>query len=154
MSILDFKRLESVLAVTGYAASSGTAAAVPTPGVEFPKQIVLTASDILMYTTIWKIYFQEDLSRKQLIEMLAEVGMVTIAAVGTAYVVVKGSTALLHEITDWFGPVGWGVAAIVTGSLTGIFGAAWMLYCDRLYTQNTPILSVTSQGKLTSVLPT
>lgn len=154
MSSLELKRLEAVFAVTGYAASSGTAAAFPTPGVELPKQIVLTASDVLMYATIWKIYFQEDLSRKQLIEMLAEVGIVTVAAVGTAYIVVKASTAILHEITDWVGPLGWGVAAIVTGSLTGIFGAAWMLYCDRLYTQNIPILSVTSQGKLTSVLPT
>lgn len=40
MSSLDRKRLEAVLAVTSYAASSGTAATVPTPGAEVPKQIV------------------------------------------------------------------------------------------------------------------
>lgn len=39
MSSLDRKRLEAVLAVTSYAASSGTAATVPTPGAKFPSKL-------------------------------------------------------------------------------------------------------------------
>lgn len=37
-----------------------------------------------------------------------------------AYIVVKGSKAILHKIADWVEQLGWGVAAIVTGSLTEI----------------------------------
>lgn len=135
MSSLGKKRLEAALAIASYAVGSGAASAAPTPGVEIPKQLILTASDILMYTNIWKIYFEEDLSSKGVLEMLAEVGIVVVAATGTAYIVAKGSTALLNEITDWLGPMGWGVSAAISGSLTGLFGAAWALYCDNLYSQ-------------------
>lgn len=138
MSNLGKKRLEAGLAIAGYAVGSGTAGAAPTPGVELPKQFVLTTSDVLMYTTIWKIYFEEDLTRKALLEMLAEIGLVTVAATGTAYIVSKVSSAILCEITDWFGPMGWGVSAAIASSLTGIFGAAWALYCDYLYSQKQP----------------
>jgi hypothetical protein len=162
VSSLGNKRLEAALTIAGYAAGGATAAAVPTPCVEVPKQIVLTASDIAMYTTIWKLYFGEDLFHKGLPEILAELGLVTVAATGTAYIVAKGSAAILSEITDWAGPVGWGVSAVISGSLTGLFGAVWALYCDNLYSQRaqvaesyqkTAILSVSSQGRLISVLP-
>lgn len=135
MSSLGKKRLEAALAIAGYAVGGGTAAIAPTPCVEVPKQIVLTVSDIAMYTTIWKIYFGEDLFHKGLLEMLAEVGLVTVAATGAAYIVTKGSTAILNEITNWAGPVGWGISAVISGSLTGLFGAVWALYCDNLYSQ-------------------
>ena len=138
MSSLGKKRLEAVLAIAGYAASGATVSAAPTPCMEVPKQIILTASDILMYTTIWKIYFEEDLSRKEIVVMLAELGLVTIAAAGAAYLVVKGSTALMNEITDWVGPVGWGISAAITGSVTGLLGAAWAFHCDILYCQRQP----------------
>jgi hypothetical protein len=135
---LGKKRLEATLAIATYAVGSGTASAVPTPGGEIPKQILLTASDVLMYTNIWKIYFAEDLSSKELVEILAELGFVTIAATGTAYVVSKVSTALLKEITNWTGPLGWGVVAAIAGSLSGLFGVAWAIYCDQLYSQKQP----------------
>ncbi|MBD2309237.1 MAG: hypothetical protein CLLPBCKN_003463 [Chroococcidiopsis cubana SAG 39.79] len=135
MDLQGKKRIEAVLAIAGYAASGGAVSALPSPGVEMPKQFVLTAADIGMYTLIWKIYFEEDLSQKNLLEILAELGMVTIGAVGTAYVVAKVSTAILNEINDWLGPVGWGVKAAIAGSLSSLFGLGWMLYCDRLYSQ-------------------
>ncbi|MBW4565072.1 MAG: hypothetical protein KME32_29050 [Mojavia pulchra JT2-VF2] len=138
MSNQDKKRLEAALAIATYTVSSGTASAAPTPGGEIPKQVLLTASDVLMYTSIWKIYFQEDLSSKQLVDILAELGLVTIAATGTAYVVSKISTAILKEITNWTGPLGWGVIAAIAGSLSGLFGVAWAIYCDNLYSQKQP----------------
>lgn len=129
------KRLGATLAIVGYAAGGGAAASMPTPGMEFPKQFMLTASDVLMYASIWKIYFEEDLSQKEVMAMLTELGLVAIASVGTAYTVARLNTAILHEIADWVGPVGWWVAAIISGSVAGLSGAAWALYCDRLYAQ-------------------
>lgn len=135
MSSLGKRRLEAVLAIATYAVGSGTASAAPTPGIEIPKQIVLTASDVAMYTTIWKIYFHEDLSRQGILNMLAELGLVTLAAAGTAYIVAKATTAIVSEIADWQGPMGWSVTAAIAGSLSGLFGATWALYCDHLYSQ-------------------
>nr|WP_225225828.1 hypothetical protein [Komarekiella delphini-convector] len=126
------------MAIATYAVGSGTASATPTPGIEVPKQIVLTASDIAMYTTIWKIYFHEDLSSQGILDILAQLGLVTLAATGTAYIVAKTTTAVVSEITDWIGPMGWGVKAAIAGSLSGLFGATWALYCDHLYSQREP----------------
>jgi uncharacterized membrane protein len=133
MSDIGKKRLETVLAIATYSISSGTATAAPTPSTEIPKQIVLTASDSLMYTSIWKIYFEEDLSTKGMLDILLEIGLVTVGAAGTTYIVSKASTAILKEITNWTGPLGWGVTAAIAGSLSGIFGIAWALYCDQQY---------------------
>jgi hypothetical protein len=135
VSDLNKKRLETVLAIATCAISSGTASAAPTPGGEIPKQVILTAADILMYTSIWKIYFQEDLSTKGLVDILTELGLVTVGATGTAYVVSKATTAILKEITNWTGPLGWGFTAAIAGSLSGLFGAMWAVYCDYLYSQ-------------------
>ncbi len=132
MSDFGKKRLEAVLAIATYSIGSGTASAAPTPGGEIPRQLILTASDILMYISIWRIYFQEDLSRQGLLDILAELGLVTVSAAGTAYIVTKASTAILKEITNWTGPLGWGVTAAIAGSLSGLFGVVWALYCDRL----------------------
>ncbi|YAF95612.1 MAG: hypothetical protein AB3A66_24210 [Nodularia sp. CChRGM 3473] len=138
MSNLGKKRLEVALAIATYAIGSGTASAAPTPGGEIPKQIVLTASDVAMYTTIWKIYFHEDLSSQGILEMLSQLGLVTLAATGTAYIVSKATTAIVSEITDWLGPVGWGVTAAIATSITGIFAASWAIYCDRLAAEKEP----------------
>lgn len=135
MSNLGKKRLESLSAIARYAVGGGTLAAAPLPGGEIPKQIVLATSDIFMYVSIWKIYFEEDLSRKDLLRMLTELGLITVAAAGTAYIVAKSSTVILAEVANRFGLVGWSVAATVTGSLTGMCGLLWILYCDFLYEQ-------------------
>lgn len=135
MNHLGKKRLEAALAIAGCAASGGAATAVPMPCGEVPKQVVLTASDILMYVTVWKIYFEEDLSQKDLLALLAEVGIITAAAAGTAYLAAKGSTALLKEITNWAGPMAWWVGALLAGSLTGGLGGLWAFYCDYRYCQ-------------------
>jgi hypothetical protein len=140
VSNLGKKRLEAFWALNSYAIGGSTASAAPTSCAELPKQVILTASDLFMYTTIWKIYFEEYLSHKELLDMLKELGLVTVTAAGTAYVVARGSTAIVSEICDWVGPVGWWTSAAITGSLTGLFGAGWILYCDRLYTQREPQL--------------
>lgn len=136
VNTLGKKRLEVVLAIVGCAAGGGAAGATPTPCVEVPKQLMLTAADILMYTSIWAIYFEEELSHKALMEMLVEMGLVSVAAMGTAYAVARASTALVCEVTDWLGPLGWGASALLSGSLAGLSGVAWALYCDRCYQNN------------------
>ncbi|AKG20417.1 hypothetical protein [Calothrix sp. 336/3] len=135
VSNLGRKRLETTLAIAGYAVGGGMAAAAPGLGGKIPTQLLLTTSDILLYTRIWKIYFDEDLSNKQVLEMLTELGLVTAVAAGVSYVASRATTAILMEINNWLGPVGWGATAAIAGSITGLFGAAWAVYCDNLYSQ-------------------
>jgi hypothetical protein len=145
VSNLGKKRLDTTLAIATYVIGGATAAAVPTPGGEIPKQIFLTASDILMYIKIWRIYFEEDLSSKSIVEMLTELGLVSAVGAGSAYIISKATTAILKEIANWagpIGPIGWGITGAIAGSLSGLFGAAWALYCDNLYNQKHPPLRV------------
>lgn len=136
---LGKKRLDAAIAIATYAVGSGTASAAPTPGGELPRQLLLTASDILMYTKIWKTYFEEDLSEKTIVEILTELGLVSAVGAGAAYIVGKATTAALKELTNWLGPLGWGFTAAIAGSFSGLFGAAWALYCDNLYLQKNSI---------------
>jgi hypothetical protein len=138
VSSLGKKRLDAVLAIANCVVRNGAAVAVPTPGGEVPKQFILTASDILTYTSIWRIYFQEDLSSKELFEILTEMGLVTVVATGTAYAASKATTAILKEVANWAGPLWWGVSATIAGSLTGLVGLAWAVYCDNLYCERVP----------------
>lgn len=133
MKQLEKKRLEAALAIASYAASSGAVVTAPTPGLELPKQVVLTASDTLLYATIWKIYFEDDLAQKELLEILAEVGLVVVTSVGTTYLVTKGSMVLLGELAGWLGPPGWALKVLVSGSLIGLVAVMWTVMCDRIY---------------------
>ena len=133
MSDLGKKRLEAAWTIAGYATGGGAVSVAATPGIEVPKQLLLGISDVLMYGTIWKIYFEEDLTQKELLEILVELGLVTVTATGAAYLVAEATAAIAREIADWLGPSGWGVSAIIASSLTATIGALWALHCDQLY---------------------
>jgi hypothetical protein len=133
MNDLGKKRLEAAWTIAGYATGGGAVSMAATPGVEVPKQVLLAVSDVLMYGTIWKIYFEEDLAQKELLEILAELGLVTVTATGAAYLVAEATAAIAREISNWLGPSGWGVSAIIASSLTATIGALWALHCDQLY---------------------
>ncbi|MBW4616721.1 MAG: hypothetical protein KME21_26435 [Desmonostoc vinosum HA7617-LM4] len=138
MSSLGKKRIDAVLTIAAFSVGGAVASAVPTPGGEIPKQLLFTASDIIMYTKIWKIYFEEDLSSKGLMQILVELGFVTVAATGIAYVCSKANTAILKELMNWTGPLGWVAIAAISSSIGGLFALSWLLYCDRLYSDKNP----------------
>lgn len=141
MNQLEKKRLDTTLAIANYAASSSTVVTAPTPGLELPKQVILTASDTLLYATIWKIYFEEELAQKDLLEILVEVGVVAVTSAGTTYLISKGSLAILCELTDWLGPPGWALKIVVSGSLIGMVGVVWAMICDRMYQEKTQAIT-------------
>lgn len=146
MSELGKKRLEAAWTIAGYAASGGALSVAVTPGIELPKQVLLAASDVLMYGTIWKIYFEEDLTQKELLEILGELGLVTVTASGAAYLVMETTAAIVREISNWLGPPSWGVSAVIASSLTGTIGALWALHCDRVY-QERQVQSPTQESE-------
>ena len=133
MSDIGKKRVEAAWTIAGYATGGGAVSATVTPGVEVPKQLLLAVSDMFMYGTIWKIYFEDDLTQKELLEILAELGLVTVTATGAAYLVAEATSAIAREIADWLGPSGWWISGVIASTLTGTIGALWALHCDQLY---------------------
>lgn len=113
--------------------ASGFVTATPTSSIEIAKQAFMTVVDVAMFTVIWDIYFDEELSQKDIKSILLDLSLITLLSAGTAYVSAKGATALISQLTDWLGSIGWVVAGVVAGLATGLLGFAWACYCDDLY---------------------
>lgn len=129
---LNKKRKKAALAILAVAAGSGVVIAIPISSGEIPKQVFMTVAAVAMYTVIWDIYFDEELSQKDIKSILVDLGLITLISAGTAYITAKGATALISDITNWLGAIGWGVVGIIAGSVTGLLGVAWASYCDDL----------------------
>lgn len=133
MSSLRPKRNRVFLAILAAVSGSGVVTAAPTPDMEIPKQIFLTVADVAMCTVIWDIYFDEELSQKNIKSILLDLLLIAVISVVTALVTAKAITALISQITNWLGAIGWLVAGLIAGVATSLLGVAWAFYCDDLY---------------------
>lgn len=133
MSNLRQKRNRVFLAILAAVSGSGVVTAAPTPDMEIPKQIFLTVADVAMCTVIWDIYFDEELSQKNIKSILLDLLLIAVSSVVTALVTAKAITALISQITNWLGSIGWLVAGLIAGVATSLLGVAWAFYCDDLY---------------------
>lgn len=136
---LNEKRLESALIILAASGVGGFATFAPTPTIEIPKQVVLGFADITMCLMIWKTYFKEELSEKDLLEMMGGASLIVLAAGGTGYVIAKGASGLLHEVLNAAILPGWLISGVVAASGTAVLGAAWIWFCDKKY-QERPLL--------------
>jgi hypothetical protein len=136
---LNEKRLDAALIILGAAGIGGFATFTPTPTVEVPKQVVLGFADITMCLMIWKTYFKEELSEKELLGMMGGAGLIALAAGGAGYVIAKGASGLLHEVLNAAILPGWIISGLVAASGTAVLGAAWVWFCDKKY-QERPLL--------------
>ncbi|WP_414621744.1 hypothetical protein [Calothrix sp. CCY 0018] len=88
----------------------------------------MTAADISMCLKVWRIYHKEDLSSKKLFSMLIDMGVVTVTAVGAAYVFSNLASAVVSDVF-------WGVGSALTTTVNGVFAALWISYCEQAYQQ-------------------
>lgn len=133
MSSLHHKRKQVFIAILAAVCGSSVVTATPTPDIEISKQVFLTIADVAMCAIIWNIYFDEELSKKDVISILLDLLVVTVISAVTAYITAKGITALINDVTDWLGLMGWGVIGIIAGLATSLLGVGWASYCDDLY---------------------
>lgn len=133
MSNLRQKRKRVFLVILAAVSSSGVVTAAPTPDMEIPKQIFLTVADVAMCTLIWDIYFDEELAQKNIKSILLDLGLIGVISVVTAFITAKAITALISQMTNWLGSIGWGVAGLIAGLATSLLGVGWAFYCDDLY---------------------
>ena len=133
VSILHHKRKQASIAILAAVFGTGVVTATPTPDIEVSKQVFLTIANVAMCAIVWNIYFDEELSKKDIVSILLDLLVVTVISAFTAYVTAKGITTLINDITSWLGVIGWMVIGIIAGLATSLLGIGWASYCDDLY---------------------
>lgn len=121
------------MAILAAVSGGAVVTATPTPSMEIPKQIFLTVADVAMCTIVWDIYFDEELSQKDVKSILLDFGLIAVVSTVTAFITAKAITALISQLINLFGSIGWGIAGLIAGSATGILGVGWACYCDDIY---------------------
>lgn len=128
MQSLIMKRVKAIGTACIYAAGSGTTVGIAPPGASIPTQFIMTAADITMCLKIWQIYHDEEISRKELFSMLIDMGVVTVTAVGAAYIFSNLASAVVSDFL-------WGVSSVLTTTVNGVFALFWISYCERAFQQ-------------------
>jgi hypothetical protein len=127
---LNQKRWKTIWHIAPVALATGTASAMPTPTLETVKQAGVTAADITLMAGIYNIYFEEDIAKGEMIELLKDAGIL-IAVGGTLlYGGIKVSEAGLAEVLNFVPGAGWGVSGLITASVTAIVSGLFAFYCD------------------------
>ena len=137
MSSLHHKRKQVSIAILAAVFGTGVVTATPTPNLEISKQVFLTIANVAMCALVWNIYFDEELSKKDILSILFDLLVVTVISAFTAYITAKGITALINDITNLLGIIGWAVIGIIAGLATSCLGIGWASYCDDLYRHQT-----------------
>jgi hypothetical protein len=124
------KRRKALWLILSTATLTGGASGAPTPGLEGPKQAVVTAADITLLAGIYNAYFDEDVSPTNMRELLKEAGILVAVGGSVVYGGVKFTEAGLAEVLNFVPGFGWLVSGLITASVTATVAAMWWWYCD------------------------
>lgn len=125
------KRFQTMGAIVTAALGAGSASALPTPTLELPKQAVIAISDITLCASIYTIWFDRRVTTEEMQDMLLDFGLLSVTGGILIYAGVKTAEGLLAEAMNIFGPIGWSVSAVITGSVTITVGVAFWLLCEK-----------------------
>ncbi|HYH88646.1 MAG TPA: hypothetical protein VEX67_05405 [Solirubrobacteraceae bacterium] len=118
-------------------ASAGSAAPHVIPGLGLGKHSAIAVVDANMLAGIYYAYFGERPSSETVLSMLRDAGVVLSLAGGVTYAGIKTMDWIANEFLQVVPVLGQGLAAAITGTVTGALGAAWWLSCDAAYKQET-----------------
>jgi hypothetical protein len=124
------KRVKTAAAITTAALAMGGGSGTPTPMLELPKQAVIAVGDLALCVAIYAIWFDVRISTDAMRGLLLDAGIATVAAGTLVYGGVKVTEGLLAEGLNLLGPLGWGVKAAITGSVTGVVGITFWMLCE------------------------
>jgi len=127
---LAAKRRKALWLIVGGATATGTASSLPTPVIEIPEQLAIGAADLALCAGIYQIYYDRPMDTASATALFAELGLVTAAGVGAGYTGVKLTEGILAEVLNWVPFIGWGLSAVITGSVTASVGCAFWYLCD------------------------
>lgn len=127
---LTKKRVETIGAITTAALATGGLSGSPTPLLELPKQGVIAIGDLSLCIAIYTIWFDKRVSTDEMREILLDAGLATVAGGALVYGGAKLAEGLLAEALNILGPLGWGISATITGSVTAMVGLTFWMLCE------------------------
>lgn len=133
MTQIYSKRKRAIIVILATILGAGIVTATPATNLELFKQMFLTIANVAMCTVLWDIYFDEELSTKDIKSILLELGLISIICAVTAFITAKAVLALLGKFVILMGTLGWVMAGVIASVTTAILGIAWLFYCDDLY---------------------
>ena len=116
--------------------TTGVTAMPPTTGGEIPKQMVVSTADAMLFMRIYQIFFNEQLSRNNLIELLTPLGFVAAFGGSWAYVFFKIFQGLFDEVANFAGPFGWLFSGIMSAFMTFTLGMMWTSFLYNICHKN------------------
>ncbi len=125
------KRRKAFWLIVPVAALTGGTSGTPTPGLEFPKQAAVSAADIALMAGIYNVYFEEEVSPRDMPELLKQAGILIAVGGGVVYSGLKLTEAGAAEVLNFVPGFGWLLSSLVTTSVTATVAALWWWYCDR-----------------------
>ena len=132
---LQKKQRKSLALILEFALGSTAASSVPTPAFEVSKQIVLAAADVTLCWKIYALYYDEDLSIENIVELLKRAGI--IASVGSVllYTGARTGQGLADEVLNLSG-IGTLVSGVIAGSSTTLVGLAFLAWINNAWQQD------------------
>ena len=136
---LQKKQKKSLTLILEFACGSTAASSIPTPVFEVSKQIILAAADVTLCWRIYVLYYDEELSIENIVELLQRAGI--IASVGTVlvYTGVRTSQGMADELLNLSG-IGTLVSGLISGSSTALVGLAFLAWINNAWQRDQLLL--------------
>jgi hypothetical protein len=132
MSQFKHKRNKAAITILAAAVGIGVVTLNPSPKIEMAKQVFITIADVAMCIMLWDIYFDEELSKKNIPSILSELCLITLISIFTAFILAKGIIALMNYLVHLLGAAGWIFGGGLAGLITVFLGLGWTFYCDDM----------------------
>jgi len=137
---LQKKQRKSLALILEFALGSTAASSVPTPAFEVSKQIILAAADVTLCWNIYALYYDEDLSVENIVELLKRAGIVTSVGTVLVYTGARTTWGLADEVLNLSG-IGTLVSGVIAGSSTALVGLAFLAWINNAWQQDQLLLA-------------
>lgn len=146
LNTVERKRGDALIRIGQNVVGTSLTAAVPTPALETTKMIGIAVADAWMFWDIYKVYFDQRLSARRLVDMLGDAGIIVLSGGVIGYGVVKVSQSLIGELLNLVPLVGWAINGAMTGMSTAAIGLAWMVYVEEQFKADYTRIPVTEEA--------
>ena len=136
---LQKKQRKSLTLILEFALGSTAASSIPTPAFEVSKQIILAAADVTLCWSIYALYYDEDLSVENIVELLKRAGIITSVGTVLVYTGARTTQGLADEMLNLTG-IGTIVSGVIAGSSTALVGLAFLAWINNAWQQDQLLL--------------
>ena len=136
---LQKKQKKSLTLILEFALGSTAASSIPTPAFEVSKQIILAAADVTLCWSIYALYYDEDLSVENIVELLKRAGIITSVGTVLVYTGARTTQGLADEMLNLTG-IGTIVSGVIAGSSTALVGLAFLAWINNAWQQDQLLL--------------